>query len=93
MLALAFKEEVIDKSDENIHKILDESVHVYFDINFEAIQKEALQAERESNAKGEISINFKNTFYSKKDIICSLLKNKTKNILIIGPRSNKTMTI
>ena len=90
----AFKQEVIDKTDQNIHHILYEALHAYFDANLQEYydmvlpKKTAKKTSPERIRKQSVTIN------SKVSVLRSLMSNReVKNILVIGPRTNKSTLI
>ena len=94
IFADTFKTEVIDKSDQNIHHILYESLRAYFGSSLNEYYDSVLPKKTGKKTSPERIRKQSITINSKVQVLRSLMSNqKVKNILVIGPRTNKTSLI
>lgn len=94
IFAQAFKKEVIEKSDQNIHHILYEALHVYFDADLQEYYDQALPSKTAKKTSPERARKQSLSINSKVAVLQSLIENpQVKNILVIGPRTNKSRLI
>ena len=89
-----FKSEVIDKSDQNIHHMLYEALHAYFGVGLDEYYDSALPKKTAKKTSPERIRKQSITINTKLQVLRSLMSNESvKNILVIGPRTNKSSLI